>query len=351
MSAVELSRVRLERSGVTILDQVDVTVERGERMAVLGPSGSGKTSLLRVIAGLEGAYAGDARVWGETVGGPRPDVVMVFQTTSVYEHLDVERNLAFPLDVTDAEGDVEETGRRFSISGLFSRRAHTLSAGQRGLVGAARAVVRSDVTLVLLDEVLVAADPGRRQRIVDSVMNDSSITVVFASNDPVDVFRYADRVAVLHGGRIRQVDEPQVVYRRPASLSIAGLMGEINRFPGTVRVDDGVWAEVGASRLRLAPRFEELSHGRRVVMAVRPHDLRPASPSTPFEHVLHGTVGRAEPFGAGTRILFGIGDTPGVAFVGEVADGARWSETGHRCRWHVPPERVLLFDPTDGSLV
>lgn len=347
MDAVELNRVRFERSGVAVLDGVDLSVATGERMALLGASGAGKTTVLRLIAGLDSPSSGSVEVWGRAVNGPRPDVAMVFQPVTVYDHLDVEANLSLPLQLGDAEGDVDATGRRFTIRGLFARRTDSLSAGQRALVGAARAVVREGVRLVLLDEVLVTADPERRRRLVETVMADSSVTIVFASNDPSDVFRYADRVAVVHDGRIRQVDTPDAVYRRPASLPVATLMGEVNRFPATIRMEGGVRLEIGGSRLRMDPPAS-VGEGHRVVAAIRPHDLESAGPATPFEQVLHGTVGRIEHIGGSVRVLFGIGDIPGVAFAGVVARPSRAVGVGDRCRWRVRTDRVVLFDPGSG---
>lgn len=347
MRAVELRGIRLSRSGVAILDGLELTVEGGERVGLLGPSGSGKTSTLRLVAGLDRPEAGTVSVWGEPLTRPRADVGMVFQEASIYDHLDVEGNLDFPLVISGSEGDVEATGRRFSIRGLFSRRPRTLSVGQRGVVAAARAVVRSNVTLVLLDEVLVGTDPHRRRRIVDSIMADERITVVFASNDPTDVFRYADRVAVIDEGRIRQVGPPQEVFRSPATLSVASLVGEINRFPATVRRAGGPMLEVGGSRIRVDPFPSTVEDGQHVVAAVRPGDLEPAGTGTPFDRILHGTVGRVEPLGAETRILFGLGTRPGVAFAASLAPDVPVA-VGDRVRWFVPPDRVRLFDPVSG---
>ena len=357
MSVVELAGVGLARDGVEVLSGVDLRVDEGERVALLGASGSGKTSLLRCVAGLDRPDRGRVVVRGQDVAGQRGDVAMVFEDAAVYEHLDVEGNLRLPLTFSGSDGDVAETGRRFAIGGLFRRRPATLSEGQRGLVAAARAVVRPEVTLVLLDEVLVGTDPLRRRRIIDSLLGDMHITVLFATNDPDDVFRHAHRVVVLDGGTVAQTGRPIDVYRTPVSLAVAGLLGEVNRFPATVVEqtagaasghETGFRLAVGVSRLDTGNLPDDVEEGTRVVVAVRPADLRPATPATPFSRVLTGTVGRVEPSGRYTRVLFGIGDAPGTAFSGMWGPDARVA-VGDRVAWAVEPTRMSLFRPSTGA--
>lgn len=343
-----LSDVRVVRGEETVLDRIHLEVERGERIGIVGLSGSGKSSLLRVIAGLDEPGAGTVTIGGRPVKGPRRDVTMVFQDDAVYEHLDVAGNLDFPFKVTSRETGpwVGQTADRFLIRGLLDRYPETLSAGQRHVVSAARAMVRPEVEVVLLDEPMVGTDPHRRRLLVDTLLAHPDLTVVIATNDPIDVLRWADRVVVLAGGRAAQVASPIEAYHNPVSLEVAEVMGEINRIPAVVRRDADCRLEVGGSRILVDP-VPGLEDGARVVMGVRPSLLEPAGEDVPFSRRLRATIGRVESTGAALRVYFGLGDTVGMGFVAEIQTGHR-PAPGNRVDWRVAPESVGIFDPVSG---
>lgn len=336
-----------------MLEDVDLVVHRGERLCVLGGSGSGKTALLRVIAGLDRPVRGEVEVMGSPPKTSRPDVTMVFQDDAAYDHLDVRGNLDFPFrlgaDASDRSGRVRGTASEFSIRRLLPRRTTELSSGQRRLVSAARAMVRGDVALVLMDEPLVGTDPKRRTRLVERVMKRPELTVVIATHEPADAFRWADRVAVLVGGGVAQVGRPLDVYARPTTLEVAELMGEINRFPATLAPDEGEWCvDVVDSRLALERPPPSWVPGQRVVAAVRPEDLQPASGGIPFNRRLRATVGRVEPVGATQRVLFGLGGMAGIGFLAVI--GASVPVTvGESLDWYVPPGAIHLYEPMTGQ--
>ncbi|CAN5846192.1 sulfate/molybdate ABC transporter ATP-binding protein [soil metagenome] len=350
MAAIRLRGIRLVAGGKVVLDDVALDVAEGERLAVVGSSGSGKTLLLRAIAGLDRPEGGQVYVHGVAVRGTRRDVTMVFQGDNVYDHLEVEGNLELPLRFAKGSlGSVEATAARFTIRRLLRRRPATLSAGQRRTVAAARALVRDDVRVVLLDEPLSGTDPHRRSVVVDSVMSDRRLTVVLATNEPADAFRWADRAAVIDAGRVAQVDAPRQVYRYPVSLAVGELMGELNRFPATVeQVDGRSWAHIAGTRLLLRNGGRGLVAGGRVVVAVRPPDLRVATPGTPFERTIHATVGRVEQDGGTQRVLFGLGASAGAGFVA-VVPAPHKLRRGDRVVWCAEPDRIRVFDPVSGA--
>ncbi|MFP3916131.1 MAG: ATP-binding cassette domain-containing protein, partial [Actinomycetota bacterium] len=282
--------------------------------------------------------------------GPSRSVTMVFQGDSVYEHLSVEGNLSFPLTVgeeaPDRRGRVRRTARRFSLDRVLERTPDSLSVGQRRAVSAARATIRSDITVALLDDPLVGADRHLRRRLLESIIADRSLTVVFSTREGDDTLRWADRVAVLAGGRIAQEGVPIDVYRRPVSLEVAEMMGEINRIPATVsRREDAL--EVAGSRLAFDRGRRGPRPGERVVAGVRPSRLEVAGPGTPFSRRLRGTVGRIEPLGPGVRVLFGLGDRKGVGF-SAVVGSASGLEVGDPVDWSVRPGSLRLYDPRSG---
>lgn len=348
-----MSGVSITRGGTTILDRVDLEVGRGERLCILGASGSGKTALLRVIAGLERPIRGEVDVMGEAPRPGRPDVTMIFQDDAAYDHLDVRGNLDFPFrlgaDAPDRSDRVQRTASTFSIRRLLSRRTTELSSGQRRLVSAARALVRPGVSLVLMDEPLVGTDPKRRARLVEAVMGRRELTVVIATHEPADAFRWADRVAVLEGGGVAQVGPPPQVYARPSTLEVAELMGEINRFPATLDAATASWrVDVVDSRLVVGEVPSGSQHGQRVVAAVRPEHLVLASAGIPFDRRLRATVGRVELIGARQRVLFGLGTNPGIGFVASIEASTPVS-AGDPVDWYVPPDAIRLYEPLTGE--
>lgn len=351
MEAIDLTEVRVVRSGLVVLDSVDLSVAVGERFCLMGGSGSGKTSLLRVMAGLDRPDHGQVMVGGTPVTGPRRQVTMIFSEDNVYDHLDVTGNLDFPFRVTEDSrrraGQVSETADLFSLHRLMDARPDTLSAGQRRLVAAARALVRPEIEIALMDEPLVGTDPRRRELLVEAVMSRAELTIVMATNDPADAFRWADRVAVLTGGVMAQVGTPDALYRAPVSLTVAELMGDLDRIPAKVVAHHGWAVEVAGSVLHLDPVPTGLTLGQRVVIGVRPPTLVPASAGIPFDRCLRTTVGRVEPLGGRNRVLFGLGDQPGVAFAAEVAADVPIA-VGGRMNWFLSPEAIRLYDPISG---
>lgn len=348
MGEIAVKGVSVAHRGAAILDGVDLHIERGDRLALLGPSGSGKTSLLRVMAGLDRPASGSVEVGGRPIDRRSEEVTMVFQGDSVYEHLDVEGNLAFPSSPGDAEERdrrVEEAARRFLLTRVLDRSPGTLSAGQRRVVAAARALARANVSVVLLDDPLVGADQRLRQRLVETILSDPGLTVVFATREGGDTLRWSDRVAVLAGGGLAQVGPPADVFRRPISLTVAEAMGELNRFPATVSRPDGR-LEVAGSRIEPAT-LPDVEDGHRVVMGVRPSGLRPAAAGTPFARRLRGVVGRVEPVGPIQRVLFGLGKL-GVGFCATI-DAGRRIEVGERVDWELDPEGLRIYDPLTGE--
>lgn len=349
MGLVDLSNVAVGESGrPPVLSAVDLSVERGERFALLGASGAGKTLLLRVIAGLDEPLEGAITVRGRSPRRADPTVTMVFEEETVYDHLDVGGNLAFPLEISGVgAGDrVRKTAQRFSIAGLLDRPARALSVGERRIVAAARSLTHPGRSLLLLDDALVGMDNELRRRFLSAVMDDPDLTVLFASREPKEVMRWADRVAVISGGRVAQIGDPVTVWRHPVSLDVAELIDELDRIPGTV---SGDLVEVGVSRLAMPPGVS-LPDGARVVVGVRPSHLSLAEPATPFHRRIAVTVGRVEPLGDRVRALFGLGSQRGMAFVAELGADAR-VHPGDRVDLAVELETMGLYEPVSGLAI
>ena len=357
MSSVEVLGVTVSRGDRRLLDAVDLHVNDGERLVLLGPSGAGKTMLLRCIAGLEALDAGQVVIGDRDVThlGPRDrDVAMVNQLGSLQPHLDVRRNLGFPLRVRhyprdEVDARVEAEGRAFSILDLFRRRPRSLSAGERHEVALAHSLVRR-AQVLLLDEPFATIDGPRRgtliRQLID-VQEGYAVTMLLATNDQRVAMGLAHRVAVVRDGRIVQVGTPEDLHARPASAFVAGFLGSppMNLLAGEVRrADAGV--EVRAGRLCIpswSPTVSSLA-GRRVTVGIRPEALSPADTDSRF--VVDGAVQHREFLGPRVSLTVGgNGDDRIVALVERPG-----SEVGDRVRLTVDPASVHLFEPEGDAL-
>lgn len=228
------------------LDDVSLTVQSGELLALLGPSGGGKTTLLRIIAGLEQADDG-ALTFGDTdVTRADPSargVGFVFQHYALFRHMTVAENIGFGLtvlpkaqrpDKADIHHRVNELLKLVQLDGYAGRYPHQLSGGQRQRVALARALAVHPKVL-LLDEPFGALDARVRidlRRWLRRLHDETGITSVFVTHDQEEALEVADRVAVLNHGRLEQVGSPQEIYRQPVSAFVHHFIGQVNVFHG-----------------------------------------------------------------------------------------------------------------------
>jgi putative spermidine/putrescine transport system ATP-binding protein len=232
------------------LDDVNLGVARGEHVALLGPSGVGKTSLLRAIAGLAPLLSGAVVVAGRDVTALPPEqrgVVYMHQLPSLFPHLTVLDNVAFPLDVRgvatrDARAKAMALLERVQLGFAAGRAPASLSGGQRHRVALARALAANPAVL-LLDEPFAALDPALRadvrEAVVDLLQHGTGPAVLFVTHDVDEAAGLADRVIVLLHGRIAQIGTPAAILSSPQSVDIARFLGLPNLVRGT-RSDDGV---------------------------------------------------------------------------------------------------------------
>lgn len=363
MGQLELQSLTVTRDGHTLLDRVELSVARGERMVVLGPSGSGKSILLRTIAGLEQVDPTDGgriRIDGHDVTRSptrERDVSMVNQQASLQPHLDVRRNVGFPLSLRRVARDeldrrVEAEVRAFSLRDLLRRRPKTLSTGERHEVALARSLVRR-VGVLLLDEPFADHDGPRRASLVReliTVQEGYGTTLLCTTNDQRVAMGLAHRCAVLDAGRIVQVGRPQQLYTSPASVFVAGFLGTppMNLVAGRVeRAISGARIVAGALRIRsFSPAVSDLV-GMRGTVGIRPTDLRRARPGVAADAtvVVEEQV-RARAF-LGAKVEVRVGD-PGQELVAVLERPA--PAIGELVRLTVDPGAIHLFGP-DGTAI
>ncbi len=229
------------------LHPVFLEVAAGERLVIVGPSGTGKTTLLRAVAGLAPAAAGEVHIAGRDatfLPPERRDAVYLHQSPVLFPHLDVFENVAFPLRVRRVrEGEVRERVARVlaavRLPDFGERRPQTLSGGQRHRVALARAIVARPAVL-LLDEPLSSLDPSLRDEVrqaITAVQEEYRPALLLVTHDLDEAGLLGDRVGVLLDRRIAQLDEPARLFSRPASLEVARFLGIPNEVAGEVGAD------------------------------------------------------------------------------------------------------------------
>jgi spermidine/putrescine transport system ATP-binding protein/putrescine transport system ATP-binding protein len=289
MSFLSLSGVRKSFDALTVVDDVNLKVPRGEFFALLGPSGCGKTTLLRMIAGFETPDSGTIAIDGElmnTVPPHQRPTNMVFQSYAIFPHLNVFDNIAYGLRKQKLSKEVlrakiEAMLATVRLEGLGGRAADQLSGGQRQRVALARALVR-EPKLLLLDEPLGALDKRLREAMqveLRAIQRQVGITFLLVTHDQEEALSLSDRVAVMEAGRILQVATPRDLYERPSCRRVADFIGEMNFFHATVRqigdadvtVNAGILGIATFPRANLAPGIKIDEH---ILLAIRPEHVR-----------------------------------------------------------------------------
>jgi multiple sugar transport system ATP-binding protein len=234
---VEVRNLVKEYDGgrVRAIDGIDLTTEEGEYVVLLGPSGCGKTTLLRTIAGLEQPTSGEVLIGGHVVNGLPPrvrQIAMVFQSYALYPHKTVFANIAFPLKAEGIEKGERErrvhwATELLAIDHLLGRRPRQLSGGERQRVALARALVR-EPRVFLLDEPLSNLDAKLRASARDELKHFHQrvgTTTIYVTHDQVEAMGLGDRIAVMSGGRVRQIGTPAEVYDDPLDTFVATFIG------------------------------------------------------------------------------------------------------------------------------
>ena len=236
---VEVSQLRVQYANRPQPAVVDVSfgLAAGDIGVLIGPSGCGKTTLLRAVAGLEPATAGEIRVAGEIVGSAsvhvpaeRRRIGMVFQDYALFPHLDVGANIAFGLhDLTKSQRAVRvaEVLALVGLPGTERRFPHELSGGQQQRVALARALAPKP-RLLLLDEPFSNLDVDLRERLaheIRGILKAAQATALFVTHDQLEAFAIGDVIGVMHEGRLHQWDDAYTLYHRPATRFVAAFIG------------------------------------------------------------------------------------------------------------------------------
>jgi spermidine/putrescine transport system ATP-binding protein len=272
------------------VNDVHLSIRRGEFFSLLGPSGCGKTTTLRMIAGFETPSEGRILLEGVDVSTVPPykrNVNLVFQNYALFPHMSVGDNVAFGprnkgLKDSDVKARVEHILGVVRLAGFAKRKPSQLSGGQQQRVALARALVNKPSAL-LLDEPLGALDLKLRRAMqleLKSIQRELGITFIYVTHDQEEALTMSDRVAVMNEGRVDQLGTPEEIYERPATVFAAGFIGLANILPGVVEDADGNrvtvrLADGGGTRARQDGR--EFRAGDDATVVVRPERLRIAA--------------------------------------------------------------------------
>ncbi|KQT64498.1 spermidine/putrescine ABC transporter ATP-binding protein [Aureimonas sp. Leaf460] len=278
-----LELVGLERAfgSYRALDGIDLTVERGEFIALLGPSGCGKSTALNCIAGLLPLTGGEIRLDGRPIHDLAPEergFGMVFQSYALFPHMTIRKNVGFGLAMqgvpkAEAEGRIDAALDLVRLRSQGDKLPGQLSGGQQQRVAIARAIVIRP-SIVLMDEPLSNLDAKLRLEMraeIRAIHEAIGSTTIYVTHDQDEALSLADRIVVMSNGLIRQTGVPEDLYDRPVDVDVADFMGFRTRVAGRVADGSGT-VEVGGSRLVL-PAAARLRAGTPVMVSVRPEDL------------------------------------------------------------------------------
>ena len=303
-------------NGTKALQSVDLTIGDQDFVVLLGPSGCGKSTMLRLIAGLEMPTEGEIFFDGENmnkVETMKRKVSMVFQSFALYPHLNVYKNIAFPLKsmklpMEEIKRRVEETAAILDITHLLNRKPKVLSGGQRQRVALARAMVREPVVF-LLDEPLSNLDAKMRIDLRDEIIalhKRLQTTFLYVTHDQAEAMHMASKLVVMHEGKIIQTGTPQHLYNYPQTVFVAGFIGtpKMNFFASRLLKQENAWAVsvLGKTMQIPAQRIpadqSDLAEGQKVIVGIQPEEFRYCQEAPQ----LTATACRIVPMGAGLHV-------------------------------------------------
>ncbi|KQZ80234.1 glycerol-3-phosphate transporter ATP-binding subunit [Rhodanobacter sp. Root561] len=361
MAAVQLDQLRkVYPNGHVGVAGASFEIADGELLVLVGPSGCGKTTLLRMIAGLETISDGTLAIDGRVVNDVAPkdrDIAMVFQNYALYPHMTVAENLGFGLKLrghrqADIDGRVAAAAKTLELESRLASRPGALSGGQRQRVALGRALVR-DPKVFLLDEPLSNLDAKLRLSMrveIARLHRQLKATMVYVTHDQIEAMTLGQRIVVLDGGVIQQIDTPMNLYDKPANLFVAGFVGSpaMNLLHGTLQQQDGWKLVTGHGEIALGepPQASawEPWRDRAVVLGVRPEDLQPQPSGTA---ALTAQLEVVEPVGNEVFLNLRYGSQP---LVSRVAPRAL-PEPGSAVPLGLAIERLHLFDADSGRRI
>jgi multiple sugar transport system ATP-binding protein len=351
MASVAIRDVKKAFGATSVIHGVDISIRDGEFVVLVGPSGCGKSTLLRMIAGLENITAGEIRIGDRVVNNVPPkerDVAMVFQNYALYPHMTVAANMAFSMKLRGApQSEIDERVNRaaaiLGLSQLLGRYPRQLSGGQRQRVAMGRAIVR-DPQVFLFDEPLSNLDAKLRVQMrteIKELHQRLKTTTIYVTHDQIEAMTMADKIVVMHEGRVEQIGAPLDLYDRPDNLFVAGFIGSpaMNMIKGRIRVNGTASFEGPAGVTFSLAAAGSGNDGRPAVYGVRPEHFSLSDDGAEAE------VQVIEPTGSELQVVAKLGGEDIIAVFRE----RHQFKPGEKIRLKPDPRLVHLFDETTGK--
>jgi multiple sugar transport system ATP-binding protein len=271
MTQIELRGVQKFFGDVQVIKDLNLSIADNEFIVLLGQSGCGKTTTLRAIAGLETIDEGDILIDGKPVQHMKAsdrDIAFVFQSFSLYPHMNAYENIAFPLRATrkskaEVDKEVRAVAKTLQITHLLEKRPSALSGGDMQRVAIGRALVRRPKAM-LMDEPIGALDAKLREEMRTEIKRlhlKQGSTTIYVTHDQIEAMALADRIVIMHEGILQQIGSPEDVYSHPANLFVARFVGS----PVMNVADASVSEAGGAARVTVAGAAEGFAFPRELL--------------------------------------------------------------------------------------
>ncbi|MEJ2030319.1 MAG: ABC transporter ATP-binding protein [Maritimibacter sp.] len=354
--SVSIQNLKLNFGAVSVLRDLNLDIGQGEFLVLLGSSGCGKSTLLNCIAGLLEPTEGSIHINGQNVTWSEPSergIGMVFQSYALYPQMTVEGNLTFGLK--NAKMPKDEIKRRVTraaevlqIEPLLSRKPAALSGGQRQRVAIGRALVR-DVDVFLFDEPLSNLDAKLRADLrveIKRLHQTLENTMIYVTHDQVEAMTLADRIAIMKGGVVMQLDTPSVIYNKPANKYVADFIGSpsMNFFDAKLEDPQAPKVVIDGKDVSLSGyEFSRPGLSGDVWFGIRPEHIvtGEAADAAPTQFEVHAEL--VEPMGSETLVWSSLAGTP-LRFR---VDGQMPVAEGDLIRIGFDPARASIFDKVE----
>ncbi len=310
---IAVSSLKKKYGALTVIEDLNLDIKKGEFISLLGPSGSGKTTLLMILAGFEKATSGSVSLDGTHIENLPPHkrgLGVVFQNYALFPHMTVAENIAFPLKMrrysrSIIKQKVQKALDMVQLSDYGKRRPTEMSGGQQQRIALARALV-FEPRVILMDEPFGALDKQLREQMqldIRDMHKRLGLTVVFVTHDQSEALTMSDRIAVFNKGNIEQIGTPLEIYEKPKTDFVAQFIGETNLIKGIVAsIDDNfIRMKINDTELKVT-KINSVKLGEEIAISLRPELITLSKSPLANDNMLPGKVRDTVYRGEHTRI-------------------------------------------------
>ena len=360
-SILNIKNVNKNFGKISVLNDIDINIDKGDFLVLVGPSGCGKSTLLNCIAGLEKINSGDIFIDNKNMSDIAPkdrDIAMVFQSYALYPTMTVEKNITFGMKVRGLSDEIQqkkliEVSRQLQIENLLKRKPGQLSGGQRQRVAMGRALVRNP-KLFLFDEPLSNLDAKLRVEMRTEIKRlhyDLGASMVYVTHDQIEAMTLATKIVVMKNGFIQQIGTPEEIYNHPANIFVADFMGspamnlihaqtkkEKDNYKINIKLANGGVASLTEKRKLKLPKD--------IIIGIRPENItEKGSKNKQNAQVISSNVDIVEPAGSDTYVVTKLGETEVTArFHSETK-----VKIGSKVDFLLDLEKASYFNPSSGK--